>query len=105
MNSEARIKLAEAMGWRDCEQNALSIKDGVPTLGPAGMPPPFDKPPYIAPLPDPFTDANDDYACLQHMVEKYGVRETNEILEHRTCAQYFIGAFAKGLLEKLNETG
>jgi len=85
-----RIKIAEAMGYA-----FIPLTDS--WLTPCGKR-------TVKKLPDPFTSADDDYACLQHMVEKYGVREAGEILEHRTCAQYFIGAFAKGLLEKLNET-
>ena len=99
-----RIRLAEAMNLiTDIEMPSTKGKAPFRIVYSNGTGQICDDP--LDYLPDPFTDANDDYACLQHMIEKYNVRETNKILEYRLCAQYFIGAYAKGLLEKLNEGG
>ncbi len=61
-----RIKLAEAMGWTDF-------------IGDAGLPPGArgQRPQTQGHQhpPDPFTDANDDYAVLEWM--------RNTVLEHR----------------------
>ena len=54
MNDKDRMTLAEAMGWAECGK----------TMG---------KPPNrltFSELPDPFTDANDDYAVLEWAREK-----------------------------------
>lgn len=55
-----RIKLCEAMGWipQPNEPNG----EPVWLKGPDG-----EDPYYLYELPDPFTDANDDYAVLEWM--------------------------------------
>ena len=52
-DQERRIKLAEAMGW--------TIRDNGWAVAPNGKLWP------LADIPDPFTDANDDYAVLEWM--------------------------------------
>ena len=74
--NEARIKLAEAMGWT-CHE--IDMPKGF-----VWMPPDFGdhysiRDSVIAPcLPDPFTYADDDFAVLEWMRKRCGEVETPE---------------------------
>ena len=100
-----RIRLAEAMGWRNCEPKGYVNVDGVPTVTPAGEPPPFDQPPYIAALPDPFTDANDDYAVLEWIhADSTDFGTSQRIMKKLVFAahQYRVGDYARAALEVID---
>lgn len=91
-----RIKLAEAMGWTDfiCE---------------AGLPPgakgqkPMTQGHQLP--PDPFTDANDDYAVLEHFRNKQKAGGGNykadlaNWIEWAYSVDYQIGDYAKAALK------
>ena len=107
MTDQRRVQLAEAMGWRNCEPKGYVNVDGEPTCCPAGEPPPFDAPPYIAALPDPFTDANDDYAVLEWMRELPGDRMPwgfASTTEKYLAWNYKIGDYARAALKVLSST-
>ena len=70
MIDKARIALAEAMGW--------IVKDG--DLYNPNDPSPFDEM-AVMPLPNPFTDANDDYAVLEWM--------RSFVMRHQTSTKDF----------------
>ena len=59
-----RIKLAEAMGWTDIRMKHVEM-DG--NSYPFGWSHESDNPKYREQIPDPFTNANDDYAVLEWM--------------------------------------
>ncbi len=92
---EQRIKLAEAMGY-----TVGTMGNGMAKVGPNGI---IDKT-TMRRLHDPFTDANDDVACLEYMRsnrEVYG-----QILQELDCEQalsdYHVGTFAEAMLDDLN---
>lgn len=94
MNNEDRIKLAEAMDWVTTSE----------FVTPHGYSPDVATP---RPLPDPFTDANDDYACLTWMSDK-GWFDTGGKARHVVPMQaemfcYQIGDFARAALKVLDE--
>lgn len=82
-----RIRLAEAMGWK-C---------------------PFNDPGNCLKhhyhseikVPDPFTDANDDYAVLEWLKTKKNYSQLGELFEHREIARYKIGDYARAALKVL----
>ena len=93
-----RIKLAEAMGWT-C--HATGNKEGR-----VWMPPDFGdffdkRDAVIAPcLPNPFTDANDDYAVLEWINSHtaYSFRQPYwEAMTHRIWS-YRVGDYARAVL-------
>jgi len=65
-----RIKLAEAMGWEPTSiyTSASGHRDVTRWRTPSGV-----MGQTISDLPDPETDANDDYAVLKHMKAKCGI--------------------------------
>lgn len=80
MTDQARIKLAEAMGfipWRRDESKWQwwEAPDNKRVVG-------------LADLPDPFTDANDDYAVLEWFRENYGP----DTREHRIAADFYLAS-------------
>jgi len=97
-----RIKLAEAMGWtpqvRDVRVPPVWLsQDGEVSR-------------YLFELPDPFTDANDDYAVLEWMkseqfypLEGYDYTEwrvaINNALKLKTAIDYKIGDYARAALK------
>jgi len=89
-----RIKLAEAMGWIACEFTWQELKEYY------AVPPNHPNRPgegNITDIPDPFTDANDDYAVLEWM-RKQGT-------PYRNIGQsymYQIGDYARACLRVLN---
>jgi len=102
-NEQDRIRLAEAMGWRNCEAKGFVNVDGEPAQCPAGEPPPFGQPPYIAPLPDPFTDANDDYAVLEFVRlgrDAWRLKAFDELSKLDAC-DYRVGDYARAALKAL----
>ena len=113
---EARIKLAEAMGWVRCEPDLRKPgPDGEPRFGPQRWNQPTGKA-YGATarsLPNPFTDANDDYAVLEWMRES--VKSVDVQSEEWDIYCYFfalvdyiktryqIGDYAKALLKVISD--
>ncbi len=98
-NEERRIKLAKATGWK--VENADRIYSE-PTI-PNGR---YGHLPHMsvgAPIPDPFTDANDDYAVLV-FARKWGLKKWDKFYEHLpTCLadDYQIGDYARAALKVL----
>lgn len=84
-----RIRLAEAMGWRKRNEAFLW------RLGSDHRKDP----------PDPFTDANDDYAVLEWMRENYenwtDYCDTLFSLQ-MYCEEYHIGNYARAALKVLD---
>ena len=68
--NKARIKLAEAMGWKyDPTKSAHDLGDGYPTQRTSfhWSHSDYEKKRFAHELPDPFTDTNNDYAVLEWM--------------------------------------
>ena len=94
-----RIKLAEAMGWQEAFKGAW-IKPGASD----------DSYAYGA-LPDPFTDANDDYAVLEWMRGKYAGNEDDTPWDSEwftfkdalgNAIDYEIGDYARAALKVIS---
>jgi len=91
-----RIKLAEAMGWGigcdTCDDQCIGV-------------PPGDDRPYgqgnLTTMPDPFTDANDDYAVLEWMLVRTPDSSHGRIYLGNKW-DYKIGDYARGCLKVLN---
>ena len=86
-DQEKRIKLAEAMGWTSWNARWLT---------------PDHK--TITDLPDPFTDANDDYAVLEWMREQatWVVGDVSDQFCDQlewNCWEYQIGDYARAALK------
>ena len=94
--SKDRIKLAEAMGWKRIKLLGHSV---VYQRGEVELP---HKDACIRySLPDPFTDANDDYAVLGWMREG-GPNEAMDHLLFWHAQDYQIGDYARAALKVLN---
>jgi hypothetical protein len=90
-----RIRLAEAMEW--------VVRDGA--LYNPNDPGGWAEIPHM-PLPDPFTDANDDYAVLEWMRKTYWdwqiVIDAFEGAGNNVKDEYHVGDFARVALEVLD---
>jgi len=76
-----RIKLAEAMGWIAVTENRW-VHEECKGKGPLDWDDRDAK--YDFELPDPFTDANDDYAVLERMRSDYRWQKfKNELVNAR----------------------
>ena len=92
-----RIKLCEAMGWTPLDLNLIGW----------WMPPgaKIDDHVFIInrkseeALPDPFTDANDDYAVLEWMRKGLKVTEMERMLDWKSQVVYQIGDYARAALK------
>ena len=84
-----RIKLAEAMGW---------IKVGPLSGDYSGNPPGTSG--WPSPIPDPFTNANDDYAVLEWM-RKDGPNEAMDHFLFWHPQDYQVGDYARAALKVL----
>ena len=84
-----RIKLAEAMGWTP---NRTNEKWTDPATGTSGN--------RLLDLPDPFTDANDDYAVLEWMRENLTITQRYKFLDENV-QNYRIGDYARAALKAL----
>ena len=71
MVNKDRIRLAEAMGWE--WDTTIRGRRGYPDDWPVWIKPNGDRWFSPADMPDPFTDANDDYAVLKWMRPDEGV--------------------------------
>ncbi len=92
-----RIKLAEAMGWsregHDFGQDTW-LKDNVIAFAPDSQRTKEDE------IPDPFTDANDDYAVLEWMGNHDLIcRFNDELTDHKFT--YKLGDYARAALKVL----
>ena len=73
MNEQDRIRLAEAMGWTRISMKYVAMDE---RSYPFGCPPSTEytdglvNPKYREQIPNPFTNANDDYAVLEWMREQ-----------------------------------
>ena len=88
-----RIKLAEAMGWNRAEGRSDNLEWSGMWFSPDGYGP--------RPPPDPFTDANDDYAVLEWMRSdpcKFNNAEC-ETENHGWAWKYQIGDYARAALK------
>ncbi len=105
--NEDRIKIAEARGWTDVvnSDNGRWISPVGPINGLWGI-----SPEGIGPqkLPDPFTDANDDYAVLEHFRNHKDYRQAFEkalVLSTENMGviwRYKVGAFARAALKVIS---
>lgn len=100
--NEAKIKLAEAMGWRveDKDRIYIPATDGM-TNGRYGYLPHMS---VGALIPDPFTDANDDYAVLKWMRSDMDMEPTHHewiILFNINGNNYQIGDYARAACKVL----
>ena len=59
-----RNVLAKAMGWKELRMKYVAMEE---KSYPFGRDPECTNPKYREQIPDPFTDANDDYAVLEWM--------------------------------------
>ena len=98
-----RIKLAEAMGWRRINNEDpywWPPKELIPKGALAYDYVGFDQ------LPDPFTDANDDYAVLEWYRKKYGTPslEADNLEMYLPLAfNYQIGDYARAALMVIDD--
>ena len=86
-----RIRLAEAMGWTQID---------MANIGPCWHSPRN----LVSPLPDPFTDANDDVAILNLALtmEPEWAMEFFDELKYDHVAEYKVGHFARAALQVLD---
>ena len=97
-----RIKLAEAMGWTHIHMKYVAMDE---TSYPFGCPPAIhyadnvvDKR-FKEQIPDPFTDANDDYAVLEWSREQHFVTYLTAFLDNEYSQDYQIGDYARAALK------
>ena len=93
-----RIKLAEAMGWGVGEDTCDGQEIGVP---------PGDTRPYgqgnLTQMPDPFTDANDDYAVLEWMrTQRFWTSDKLTYFMGMEVGHYTIGDYARAALKVIS---
>ena len=92
-----RIKLAEAMGWTDfIEEFGLILPPGARDARPITQG-------HQLP-PDPFTDANDDYAVLKWIhAQHFKVYMYSALGPDAHPLDYKIGDYARAALKVLND--
>ncbi len=95
--NEARIKLAEAMGWKPLG-GEWDLKGDRPAWEGPDIIGDFDD------LPDPFTDANDDYAVLKWMLVKTPDASHGRIYLGNKW-DYKIGDYARAACKVLDVSG
>lgn len=88
--NEARIKLAEAMGWKFC-RSAQVPYGGYKKTQPCWIQPGCELIGVYEQLPDPFINANDDVAVLELM---RGGEDAEETPEWRAFKDFFIEVYA-----------
>ena len=99
-NIEKRIKLAEAMGWHGFYKSVLyghpcGYEQDKPVESHS-----FTGNPTGRILPDPFTDANDDYAVLEWMRQGEFVKQKQfELFLHDEPSFYVLGDYARAALK------
>ena len=107
-NEQARIRLAEARGWVPTSicTSPSGVRDVTRWRSPSGKPNQT-----IKDLPDPFTDANDDYAVLEWMRESHLWQEFKATLHGLRCNEkaewrsgmytwsYEVGDYARAALK------
>jgi len=117
--NQDKIKLAEAMGWESSKHLAGDSPDtertGEPHFVEIWRSPPPTKYAREPKLPDPFTDANDDYAVLEWMRKRCWLRsvDNNKQPDYRTwdrfCEELLppedreIGDYARAALKVIDE--
>ena len=94
-SDQDRIRLAEAMGW---VPNRTNEKWTDPVTGTGGN--------RLLDLPDPFTDANDDYACLQWAIKEFDpdayLRALTQVVgSYAYLHEYRVGYWAQAALKCL----
>lgn len=100
-NEQDRIRLAEVLGWTKIsrESNA-EFKD----LGLWGTPPRSGPYKHRRGIPDPFTDANDDYAVLEAFRSGRFVDLPITRLDFEIApAMYYVGDYARAVLGALSD--
>ena len=90
-----RIRLAEAMGWEQTDAAGVGSVWRSPDN-------------EVMPLPDPFTDANDDYAVLEWAIKNldpdaYFRAMTDVVGSYCYLHEYRIGYFARAALKVLDD--
>lgn len=112
-NNEKRIRLAEAMGWMWDE--SIRPRKNTPDKWCCWIKPDGDKWFDSDAMPDPYTDANDDYAVLEwartqdrHFLYKYGDAHFAIRLSHAPTANgvpcYQIGDYANAALQVIDNS-
>jgi hypothetical protein len=104
--SDDRFKLAEAMGWTIGHPDNPMMSEWWFPPGQRGGDGNSTKI-----LPDPFTDANDDYAVLEWMRAKdnddaawsSAESEFMHLMSSTSCSRYQIGDYARAALTVLQE--
>ena len=100
--NEDRIKLAEAMGWfpTSIYTSPSGERDVTSWRSPSGK-----SNQKVRDLPDPFTDANDDYAVLEWMRDNYHSSVIRKALEpfQMEIWSYGVGDYARAALAVLKD--
>jgi len=99
MNTEDRIKLAKAMGWTRIKYPTAKIPWRKNDMW---QPPHMRSVRYKNP-PDPFTDANDDYAVLEWMRNCSEIKDT--AVNWKSQFTYQIGDYARAALKVIADQG
>ena len=100
MSDKGRIRLAEAMGWWQFNgywQPPTVSSEFCEKLLALGKMVNW----AATPLPDPFTDANDDYAVLGFFRDHQGYADQVNLND---AAQYSVGDYARAALKVLEQT-
>ena len=95
---ESRIKLAEARGWVS--------QPNEPNGEPVWLSPDGEDPYYLYELPDPFTDANDDYAVLayfRHEITDPVLYQAFQFSMPDDPIDYEIGDYARAALKVIDD--
>jgi len=100
-NETERIKLAEAMGWGRVPLKVFSGENSRVWESPEGVQ-------AADSLPDPFTDANDDYAVLEWAIKNldpdaYFAALTKVVGSYAYLTEYRIGYWATAALRVLEQ--
>ena len=96
MTDKDRTRLAEAMGYKLCRTHGLQGQQYWSIPGGGGT----------TELPDPFTDANADYAVLEWMRDKFGEPSIGfaEFADYLALAEsYRVGDYARAALAVLDD--
>lgn len=99
---EERIKLAEAMGWTNIRSKYIAMEEKSYPFG--VVPGNVNDKRFKEQIPDPFTDANDDYAVLEWMRKTDLINSLNVTeYEIQFWWKYKIGDYARAALKMIEQ--